>query len=67
MGSDMSGFDTYLNLIRELQDPAQKAEAEILRAADDALRRLEERRNEDPDEWAQRLAPTFFADLDRKP
>ncbi len=39
----------------------------LLEAASSALKRLQDRKNEDPEEWARRLAPTFFADLDQKP
>ena len=39
---------------------------ELLDAATDALERLKSRSGESADEWAERLAPTFFADLERR-
>lgn len=39
----------------------------LLAAADRALVRLQAREHEDPETWARRLAPTFFADLDYDP
>lgn len=39
---------------------------ELLDAAADALERLRARSGESADEWAERLAPTFFVDLDRR-
>lgn len=38
---------------------------ELLDAAAGAVERLRARRGESADEWAEKLAPTFFADLDR--
>ena len=44
----------------------QEEEPSLLEAASCALKRLEARKPETIDEWAKRLAPTFFADLDRR-
>ncbi len=50
---------------QELISTQRNASQELLDAAASALERLETRKGELTDEWAERLAPTFFADLDR--
>ena len=61
-----SPFDAKDNLYRVVQSILGGDEQiqELLDAAAGALERLRARGGESADEWAERLAPTFFADLD---
>lgn len=38
----------------------------LIRSAKNARDRMKQRQHETPEDWAARLAPTFFADLERK-
>ncbi len=62
-----SPFDAKDNLYRVVQSilGGDEQNQELLDAAAGALERLRTRGGESADEWAESLAPTFFADLDR--
>lgn len=62
-----SRFDAKDNLYRVVESilGVDEQSQELLDAAAGALERLRARSGESADEWAKRLAPTFFADLDR--
>ncbi len=58
-----SSFDAKDNLYRVVQSilGGDEQSQELLDAAAGALERLRARSGESADEWAERLAPTFFA------
>lgn len=62
-----SRFDARANLHRVVESMTRGEERspQLLDAAAGALERLRARKGESVDDWAEKLAPTFFADLDR--
>ncbi len=62
-----SPFESEDNLYRVVESilGGDEQNQELVDAAAGALERLRARSGESADEWAERLAPTFFADLDR--
>ncbi|SOE17792.1 hypothetical protein SAMN05877838_2695 [Hoeflea halophila] len=61
-------FDPIVNLelvlSRAIQSPVESEDLRYTAAA--ALQRLTSRSEESVDDWANRLAPTFFADLENR-